>query len=240
MPIPLVIDVFEQMGIEGLFPSSLTMIRQNLVPLGLADFVWNCGHTVTLEHKTIEQAMTEMGGRLDDQLRKHTQHASEVGLITDGVVTPIEGEAACRLWVPSKDGKVWVPRRQKIHVSWESYQAYLWQLDKEGITIYQAPTLQAMCNAIAAFVHNSLKPEHKSLRRYVKTKPIIMEEEGKPIYWYIKTLMAHTGVGEPMARKLLDVYHTPWAVYRANPLDGLWPAGEKVFQNITKAIGRPY
>jgi len=67
-----------------------------------------------------------------------------------------------------------------------------------------------------------------------------MEEEGKPIYWYIKTLMAHTGVGEPMARKLLDVYHTPWAVYRANPLDGLWPAGEKVFQNITKAIGRPY
>jgi hypothetical protein len=245
----IVLDVFESPKMEEYLAKTLQVTRHNMVSLGFADVMWNCGHTVTLEHKTIEQAMTEMGGRLDDQLRKHSQHADEVGLIIDGMATPVENEQACYLWQSSRDGKLFTrqSRRRgktqeprKVHVSWEAFQAYLWRLDKEGFTVYQSPTLESLCLAVSAFVHNSMKSEHKSLRRYVKTKPVIWEEQDKPIYHHIRTLMVHSGVGEQMARRLLDAYGTPFNVYMANPWDGLWPAGEVVFNTIQRDLGRTY
>jgi len=249
--VAVVLDIFESDEMEGYLSKTLQVARHNMVSIGVGDLFWNCGHTVSLEHKTIEQAMTEMGGRLDDQLRKHSHNADEVGLIIDGIATPVPNEHACYLWRQSKDEKTFTRqgRRQKgstayipmkIHVSWEAFQAYLWRLDKEGFTVYQSPTLESLCLAVSAFVHNSMKPDHKSLRRYVKTKPVIWEEKDKLIYHYIKTLMVHDGVGEQMARRLLDAYGTPFAVGMADPLDGIWPAGEVVFNTIQRDIGRSY
>jgi len=86
----IILDVFERPEMEVYLSKTLTVIRHNLVTLGLADVMWNPGHIITLEHKTIEQAMSEMGGRLDDQLRKHSRHADEVGLIIDGAFKYIQ------------------------------------------------------------------------------------------------------------------------------------------------------
>lgn len=248
MPV-IILDVFESKESELFLSKTLQVERRNMVPLGLGDMVWNCGHTVSLEHKTIEQAMSEMGGRLDEQLAKHSHHADEVGLVIDGIAMPVAGEQACYLYDYNKINKTFKQQLRKrngklepkkVYVSWESFQAYLWRLDKEGFTIYQAPNLESLCLAISAFVHNSLKPEHKSLRRYVKTKPVIWEEKDTAVYKWIKTLMNHAGVGETMARILLDAYGTPWQVFRANPLDGIWPAGEEVFKTIQSDIGRDF
>ncbi len=245
----IILDVYESDEMNTYLSQTLQVFRQNLVPTGMADIMWNCGHTITLEHKTIEQAMTEMGGRLDQQLYKHSHHADEVGLVIDGVVMPVPGEPACYLYKYQKVKRTFTQEMRKrhgklepkkIYVSWEAFQAYLWRLDKEGFTVYQAPTLESLCLGISAFVHNSLKPEHQSLRRYIKSKPVIWEEKDQPIYFWIKTLMVHAGVGEAMARKLLEAYGTPWEVFRANPLDGKWPAGESVFNTIQADIGRDF
>ena len=238
----VVVDVFERPEMEVELSKTLIVQRHNLVHLGLADIFWYCGHRVTLEHKTIESVFQEMGGRLDDQLRKHSRNAEEVGLVIDGIATPVPGERKCYLWSQSRDGAIFYPRKRKIGKSWEEYQAYLWRLDKEGFTIYQAPTLESLCLAISAFVYNSMKPEHKSLRRDVKTKPVVWEEEDTPLYHYIRTLMGLSGtpIGEITARKLLEAYGTPSQVFLGNPLDGKWNVGEVVFHKMQQAIGRKY
>lgn len=243
-----ILDVFESKETELYLSQTLQIVRQNLVPLGLGDIVWHCGHLESLEHKSMEQAMTEMGGRLDDQLMKHSQNADNVGLVIDGVAIPVPGEPACYLYrydeitktlkpqmETHKKGK---PTQKKISIAWESWQAYVWRLDKEGFTVYQAPHLEAMCLAVSAFVHNSLKPNHKTFKRYQKTSPIIHEDSDKAIYNYIKILMAHTGIGETVARRLLDSYGTPWQVFRAHYLDGEWPVGEIVWNTIQVNIGK--
>ena len=235
MPHVLYIDTFEPKGVEALFPSTITATRQYLVGSGYADYMWHCGHLITLEHKTIEQAISEMGGRLDEQLRRYTQNADEVGLVIDGVATPVDGEPACLVW--QQRGAAWIPRR-KVHRPWEAFQSYLWRLDKEGITVYQAPTMGALCLSIASFVHNSFKPEHKTLRRYIKTKPIHMPDEDTDKASYIRVMMSHRGVGEAMARRLLDIYKTPWGVYQSHPLDGLWPSNDNLFWSIMREVGK--
>jgi len=244
----VVLDVFEAKETELYLVKTLQVVRQNLVPLGLGDIVWNCGQLESLEHKSIEQAMTEMGGRLDDQLMKHSQNADNVGLVIDGIVIPVPGERACYLYRYDKITKTLKPQmethkrgkptQKKIGIAWETWQAYVWRLDKEGFTVYQAPHLEAMCLAVSAFVHNSLKPDHQTFKRYQKTSPIIHEEADKPIYNYIKTLMIHTGIGETVARRLLEVYGTPWQVFRAHYLDGDWPSGEVVWNTIQANIGK--
>ena len=236
MPPVLYIDVFEDKSIDAMFTPSVEVVRQSLVGPGYGDFMWHCGHVVTLEHKTIDQAMNEMGGRLDEQLRRYTQNADEVGLVIDGVATPILGKPECMVW-RFGGGMRWEPR-YKVHRSWEMFQSYLWRLDKEGITVYQAPTIESLCLAIESFIHNSFKPEHKTLRRYIKTKPVYLPNEGTEVQGYINTLMAYKGVGEVMARRLLTEYTTPWNVYNAHPADGRWPASEQVYWNILRGLGK--
>lgn len=234
----LYIDVFEDKSIDAMFTGSVEVVRMPLVSSGFADFMWHCGHSVTLEHKTIDQAMNEMGGRLDEQLRRYTQHADEVGLAIDGVATPVPGKAECIIWQLT-GMQTWRPRF-RVKKSWEMFQAYLWRLDKEGITVYQAPTIQSLCLGIEAFIHNSFKPEHNhsTLRRYIKTKPVYLPDEGTEKQGYINTLMSHKGVGEIVARRLLQEYETPWNIYNASPYDGRWPVQEMVYWNMMKSLGK--
>ena len=236
MPPVLYVDVFEDKAIDAMFTPSVEIVRQSLVGAGYADFMWHCGHVVTLEHKTIDQAMNEMGGRLDEQLRRYTQNADEVGLVIDGVATPIPGKPECLVW---KFGGAmrWEPK-YKVHKSWEMFQAYLWRLDKEGITVYQAPTISSLCLSIEAFIHNSFKEEHKTLKRYIKTKPVYLPDEGTDAQGHINTLMAHRGIGEAMARRLLAEYGTPWNIYHASPYDGRWPTNENLYWGIMHDLGR--
>ncbi len=245
----VVLDVFEAKETELYLAQTLQVVRQNMVPLGLGDIVWNCGHIESMEHKTIEQAMTEMGGRLDDQLMKHSQNADNVSLVIDGVVIPVPGEPACYLYRYDRITKTLKPQmeqkarkkkpvQKKINIAWESWSAYKFALDRNGFTVYEAPHLEAMCLMISSFVHNSLKDDHTTFKRYIKTKPVIHEDEKKAIYNYIKTLMVHAGIGEETARRLLDVYGTPWQVFRAHYLDGEWPSGEIVWNTIQANIGK--
>lgn len=240
------LDIFESSDMEKLLSQTLTVTRMNLVPTGMGDIVWNCGHWVSLEHKDIQQVLAEMGGRLDDQLRKHTQHADEVGLIYNGFATPVPGKRACYVWERSKTGDTFQKKgrynpKTKKYVpiefghSWEELQAYLWRLDKMGITVYQAPDLSSLCLAVSAFVYNSFKAEHKTLERYVKTKPILWKPDP-----YVETLMGVSGarMGEISAKKVVEAYGTPYRAFLAQEGDGKWPLGKIAFNLLKKGIGR--
>lgn len=231
----IVVDVFESQTVEIELSKTLKVMRHNLVHEGLADFYWYCGHRVTLEHKTMEQVLQEMGGRLDTQLRRYSQNAEEVGLIIDGFATPRPNEPACDLWSRSKTRGVFYKRNRPAKHSWEALQAYLWRLRKEGFLVYEAPDLESMCLALSAFVYNSVKPEHKTLKHYRKVRPVLWTPNP-----YVETLIGIGGtrIGEITANKILAKYQTPFRAFLANSADGDWPAGEAVYRQIQKGIGR--
>lgn len=237
----ILLDVFESPAMEQQLSKTLIVNRANLVPLGLGDVTWHCGHVVSGEHKTIEQLAGEMGNRLDEQLRKHCEHAEEVFLAVDGLVTPVPGEKACYKWRSNKEGTAffieteWRSKKpKKLHHSWEEIAAYCYSIwSRFGIMTLMAPTLEGLCLSISAMVYNSHKPEHNSLTSYVKHKPIIFTED--PL---LKTWMglgdAH--IGTATAQQLKDAYGTPYRSFLES--DSTWKLSKNLYYRVMKAIGR--
>lgn len=239
----IVLDIFESQIMEEELSKTLRVVRHNLVHEGLADIFWVAygGHRITLEHKTAEQLLAEMGKRLDDQLRRYTTQVEEVGLVVDGIVTPVEGKPQCYIWdvkgnTPHLKYR-WVKGKRQVMVSNHSFQklyAYIWQLDKAGITTYLFPTTNALCLGVSAMVYNSMKEEHSTLKRYHRTRPILWTPDP-----YVGTLMGVSGapIGERTARRLLDKYGTPFKTFLSDGSD--WPLGPKLYEAVMKGIGRP-
>jgi hypothetical protein len=241
----LVMDVFEGHAkgkdIEGELSKFLTVVRQNLVPTGLADYFWMGldSRRYTLEHKTATELLADMGNRLEDQLRKNTQNADDVGLIWDGVLTPTEDGKGCYPWhFSAKNPKIMV-RGKPRNKSYQAVMSYIWSLEHNGISVYNVPDWKTMCRAISEFVYNTLKAEHKTLQRYVKTKPIILDPDlSEDQRGYVRTLMGISGarIGEATAKKILVEYGTPFNFLVSELGDG--SIGDAVFRNAMRGIGR--
>jgi hypothetical protein len=231
------LDIHEAPELEqGLRRNFIDVARLNLVPLGVADIYWLGleAKKFTLEHKTAQQFIQEMGQRLDDQLRKHSQHADDVAVVIDGIFTPRK-EGGCDLWRLAKHGKTFY-KVGHVEKSYEAVWAFIWSLDKMGFSVYPFPDIDSLCLGVASFIANSLKKEHFSLRRYVKTRPVMWTPNP-----YVESLMGlggDTRIGEATARKILDKVGTPFNYFTATYEDGIEAAGEKVFLDSMRAIGR--
>ena len=205
-----VVDVHEPEEVSlGLQKYQIITGRQNLVPKGYADIYW-VGHgdiTYTLERKTASQVVSEMGYRLDQQLTKHTQHVNEVGLIIEGIATPLDG-GGTQFWRLSKDGKYFNKDRTSP-IGYEAYAAYLWRLDKQGIAVYQFANLEALCLGVAAIISNTNKAEHQGLGNYRKTRKI-----QRDITPHEQLLMGIPGIGLKTAKKILEEYETPYSYFK--------------------------
>jgi hypothetical protein len=242
----LVMDVFEGKAkgenIEKELSKYLTIVRQNLVPLGLGDYFWVGVDSLryTLEHKTARELLSDMGNRLDTQLRKNTQNADDVGLIWNGIITPTRNGKGCYPWSVSKtDSSVMVRGKASPH-SYQEVIGYIWSLEHNGISVYNVPDWRTMCRAIAEFVYNTLKPDHKTLRRYVKTKPIVLDPDVPEIdKTYIKTLMGISGarIGEITAKKILKAHKTPFN-YMVSEIGDKPEISEALYRNTMRGIGR--
>jgi hypothetical protein len=232
----IVVDIFEKPEVPLLLEKyGCTVVTQNMVPLGFADFMWldAIGKRHTLEHKTVDQLVSEMGGRLDGQLRKHMENADHVGLVIDGVVTP-KTDGGVQYWGHKANGKVFFKARTSS-IGYEALMAYVWSIRNMGVPVYWFGDLDGLCLGVSAFVHNSMKPTHTALQHHVKTKPVVFREDP-----YIMSLMglhdAH--IGEKTAQKILDHFGTPHKYFTADVDEGIDTVGRAVFLNSMRAIGR--
>ena len=226
------VDVHEPIEVsEGLQRYHIIVSRQNLVPKGFADIYW-VGYdniTYTLERKTAEQVVSEMGYRLDEQLTKHTQHVNEVGLIIEGIATPLEG-GGTQFWEQHKGGEAFF-RGRTSPVGFEAYSAYLWRLDKQGIAVYNFANLDALCLGVASIISNTNKSEHRGLGNYRKSHKITRDITPQE-----QLLMSLPGVGPKIAQRILEQYATPFNFFEAGvPVKGL---SQAKYEEIMKMIGR--
>ena len=212
----IVVDVFEPDYMEHLLSAFMMVTRHNLVQQGLSDYYWTAldGHSITIERKSWPDLLNSLD-RLQKQLRTATNHADEVGLLVEGVAVPLDG-GEIAIYEQGKTDKY----LRQIKISGTKYSnvmAYLWELDKMGISVYHTSTIKGSAWALKAFVDNSQKTEHTLLKHYVRTKAI--KWQSNPM---VETLMGirddkGTFIGEKTALELVKKLGSLYDIMNLEP-----------------------
>lgn len=233
---PLLIDNFEPTEIERLLSQTATTIRTPLNQRGIADYYWCCydGHATQLERKQWNELLAEFD-EIEEQLRRYIDNTTEMGLIVEGVLAP--HSLGCETWKVEPNS--YVSRKQIFKRRYTEVLAWLWSLDKQGVTVYQTPHYVATAYAISAFYHNSQKSEHTTLRRYIKVKPASWIPNPH-IQNLINLRHPDLRLGEEKATALVERFGSYWGVITRTEeelceVEGIGPATAKA---ILRATGR--
>mgnify|MGYP001570170407 CR=1 FL=1 len=238
-PLPLMVDIFEPTtDIVPLLAQSLEVQITELNLNGFADYMWNAvdGHSIQIERKQAGELLSGLD-RVEAQLRRQYDKAQENLLLIEGFIVPSSG--GCQTITPAKDGKVFYLNRE-YKVNFGGFLDWLYQLDKCGITVlYPTNGIRGTARQIAALYWNSQKPEHSTLRRYIKQKIYIESQDQQ-----VKNLMGLEGVslGETRAKALIDKFGSLWGVVIRDEeeLCSVEGIGKTLASQLLKAIGRPY
>ena len=232
---PMLVDVFEPEEIIPLLRQSIPVERDNLNTKGYADYFWNaCDlHTIQVERKQNGELLGSLDA-VESQLRRQYGAADENILLVEGFIIP--APQGCATIKRSKDGRFFIIDRT-WDCSYSGLISWFYQLDKSGITLYNSASLQSSAAILAALYRNSLKPEHTTLTRYIKSK--IYLEDHNP---HVLSLMGIEGanLGEKRAKALIDKFGTLWEVLSREEselcqVEGIGPG---LARGLLKSIGR--
>jgi ERCC4-type nuclease len=212
----VLVDVYEPDYLANLLSAFMQVQRVNLVTRGLCDIFWFAidGHSITIERKSWLDLLNSLD-RLQKQLRTATNHADEVGLIVEGVAVPLDG-GEIALYEQGKNDKYL--RQMKISgTKYNNIMAYLWELDKNGISVYHTSTIKGTAWALKAFVDNSQKTEHTLLKHYVRTRQI--KWQSNPMVETIMAIKDEDGyiIGEKKAIEMAEQIGTLWDIIHLTP-----------------------
>jgi hypothetical protein len=234
-------------------PQEIKLLIEQTVPVvvpqpglnsqGFADYFWYAvdNHRIQVERKQIDEILGGMDS-VEEQLRREMDNGvEETLLLIEGICEPIAGlKIATQSWRRAKDKRILVPGHS-YNVSYTGLQAWKSQLDKAGITIVETFDYTATAMTLVALYQNAQKEEHKTLRRYIKDRIYI--ESYNP---HILSLMGIKGggVGEEIAKALIDRYGTFWYCINqevedlAQTLVGRKQLGINRARRLLRSIGR--
>lgn len=207
----ILIDNHEPQEIMYLIQQSVLalMPQPGLNSQGWADYLFFAcdGHRVQIERKQINEILGGMD-LVEEQLwRELGNGVEETILLIEGICEPVFGlKIATQTWSKAKNRNVMVPSHT-YNCSYTGLQAWKNQLDKAGVTIVETFDYTATAMTIVALYQNAQKPEHKTLRRYIKDR-IYVESHNPHVY----NLMAIKGggVGEEIAKAWIEQFGTFW------------------------------
>jgi len=248
------VDIYEPSEVENLIKQSVPTTRMSLnhSAEGYADYLWLAwdGHRIQVERKQMDEILSDINGVEELLGRELSNGVEETILLYEGTCEPIPRlKMAVQSWKLAKGGKVMVPGHQ-YNVSYTGLHAWLYQLDKAGITVVHTCHYIGTAMALVAMYESSQSPKHRTLRRYIKEHITV-----QPFNEHVITLMGIKGakgsgsiLGEASAKALIDRYGTAWYTLNqsveslAETLIGeegkrrrLGPA---VVRRLFKAIGR--
>ncbi len=235
----IIIDTFEPDSIEALMSSSVDTMRKGLEPLGNADYLFFAcdGHSIQIERKQAGELLSSIE-KVEEQLRRELPNADETILLWEGVIEPVMAQngANCMAYHKAKGGDILVPGRP-YNQNYGGLQAWFSQLDKCGVTVVNTTSMVATALTIVALYRSAQKPEHTTLRRYIKEK--IHIETFNP---HVLSLMGIEGamIGEVKAKALIKRFDSLWGVISQSPeelakTEGL---GITTATKLLRAVGR--
>lgn len=235
----ILVDIFEPDSIvSGLETGGLEVVRTNLAQLSLGDYLWESkeGRHI-IERKTWGELLSDMGNRLDDQLRRFLSNTVHLTLLLENTPIGCSEDGCCELptkALPVKRGILLV--QKQLSIPYITVIDYLWRLQQDwGIALAFSPEISITPRVIGGLLNNSNKNSHTTLSPYRKRKK--QPSEPNP---YIETLMGLGGceIGEITANKILSKYPTPIELFNADPKELGKAIGKKTAESILKAVGR--
>jgi len=209
----VMVDIYEPREIEDIIKQVVPTIRMSLNHSedGYADYLWFAvdGHRIQVERKQAGEILSSLD-EVEEQLgREINNGVEETILLIEGVCGPVPGfSRATQTYIkPKKSNRDMLIAGKKFNVNYVGYQAWKSQLDKAGITIVETFDWEATALTLVALYNNSQKPEHTTLRRYIKSHITV-----QPFNEHVLTLMGIRGVnlGEARAKALIERYGTVW------------------------------
>lgn len=236
----LLMDIYEPDQMKVLLGQVVEVDQVPLNTSGMADYMWQAvdGHWCQVERKQWGEVLGDLDG-VEEQLRRELKNADELGLLIEGVAEPTP--YGIDVYKKAEDK----PYYRMMHSYGNSLrprsgfygqvQAWLWSLDKAGVSVYQTSNLQATATTLIAHFKQGLKEEHTVLNRYVKSRVVL-----KDLNPNVHMFMAIPGVGEDRAKKLADWFGNLWALSNAEVadicrVDGIGP---QLAAKILRSLGR--
>ena len=237
------VDTFEPLEIELTISKSVNTIRDSFNAKDLPDYNWIAvdGHRIGVSRKQAGELLSSLD-EVEVQLRKEMVTVDEMYLLNEGMFSGVllDGRPGTQVWYPSKDGHFLLPGH-KFHTSLAMFYAWIYQLDKCGVTYLPTFDWEETATALVAIYKSSQKVEHTTLTRYIKQKIT-----PKPHNHHIESLMGIKGkgrqalLGETKATALVERYGTVWMVLAqdAEELAKTEGIGLVAAKKLLGAIGR--
>jgi len=219
------IDVFEPTNIEDLIKQSVPTIKDSFNFKGFPDYTWVdvFNRRIGVSRKKIGELLGDMSGA-EEQLGRDIDRVDELWLIIeDAVYSPTlyakknkQTIPGIQTWIMAKDKALLRPYH-KFGVSIAALSAWLYQLDKAGISHIETFNYEHTASSLIALYNSSQQREHATLKRYIRTKavhrdwnPHVLSLMG--IHTRTDSGMCRTFIGEKKAKALIDRYGTVWEV----------------------------
>lgn len=200
-------DVFEPQNIRDAIRD---LVPSQTIPLnsaGLADYMWQAdGHTIQVERKQWAEIINIE--HIEEQLQREYQKADETYLLIEGIMKP--SQYGVDLYKETTEGssrKVlyrchgWGTENRPRKPLYQQIMAFLWSIDRQGISIVCTPNSYATALTIVTMYKQSIKTEHRTFNRYIRTKPEPFDCDPA-----VLTLMNLPGIelGEYRAKQLIN------------------------------------
>ena len=142
-----------------------------------------------------------------------------MGVVVRGIPVPLAG-GEIALFDEGRNDKY----LRRIHISGTKYAevvAFLWRLDKEGVSVYQTTTTLAFVLFLKTVVENSLKPEFTTLKRYIRGRTLALLWTPNPVVESFMGIKDGNGyvLGEKKAKEVAKQFGSLWNAANATPTD---------------------
>ena len=234
----MIIDEYEPLQIETLIKqSSPTSSRASLNRVGFADYLWYTldGLPEQVERKQISEILSgfeKVEYQLGEEISKVTTLINQI-LIVEGIAQPVP--SGIQTWIMHTNGKYY--RRSKLYKTpMARYEAWLVSHTRAGVLVWRTNDWQHTAEALVHFEKSALV-ESEALNRHLKIRPSFRPNP------FMEQVMAVTGIGPKLEEELLEIYRTPWDIWRQSPeslaeyVPGIAIAKDR---QIIKDIGRKY
>jgi hypothetical protein len=241
--VTLYVDIFEPKEIVDLISMSVPYAQLSINTQGYSDYMWTAcdGHRIQVERKQVEEMLGDLDG-VEEQMRRHLANDVEENiLIYEGMFEPLPAiKGHIQTWHKSSRKNIITPGRT-YNYSFARVMSMLYLFDKAGCTVINTFDYHSTAHTLVTLYKESLKTEHTTLRRYIKAKLYV--EEMNP---HVLNLMSIKGggVGEVIAKALIDRFGTFWYVVSQEPesladtIIGKRPWGMVGTLKFLRAVGR--
>lgn len=230
----ILIDIAEPAEICNLIKQTVPITIAPLNQASMADYRLSGfdGHSIQVNRTQAGELLSNIDS-FEDELRRYYKSADEFYAVIEGIISPYKLSAIRSpqdislrplappgsLYTYAISDRGYIYDERVYNVSNKMFKAWLYQIDKAGITVMYTINYVDTAACLVALHENAQKAEHSTLQRYYKPKIRI-----KPHNPHVVALMALSSayqldVGQKKAEALIDYFGTVFNVLIASSGD---------------------